>query len=511
MLPTLEPENEESSRRRRQATSLSGKTSREVDVRQEQKQKHQLQDSQDHMTTVLRNKATTTATPSTRCNHYCRQDQPQSRLPSATLLSQQQQRPRPGPWWKSSRVSSLLCAYYLGVISFTMLLNEPSPMEHLQQRRQMSSQDNHGAGGSLRAMTDKYLHCPTIMVDNHSSATAADDPANPDITRHQLSTPTNSTTTTMTSSSTSSDNNNNQNNPNFTIYGLVHYMKTASTTINGELAARYERVCGNKGYSYDSYQFNRRVEQQQNRGKRKRALTAYEAGGPDSIRRLYTFFNRGVVPQSVMDEIGYENCDYIALEIPWTGWKERIGNLSSSLSSFHLELHVPCREPIPHLLSQCAFQNHNFDCQATNLTHEIGQCLVEPDRFDVRLEESPFVVSSSAHNTNAPERADLPQQPSPPNNRAYSLKCFNPIPVKSYVQYMGQQQRLQPKRIPAKYMFRSTNEPHDPKHECLRQPEYRVLAHQVKQRLMQMVPYYQWCQQCLLDPQRNLLYLSDNR
>jgi hypothetical protein len=42
------------------------------------------------------------------------------------------------------------------------------------------------------------------------------------------------------------------------VYGHVHLGKTAGTTINGELALHFERVCGNKGYSYDAYQFNKR-------------------------------------------------------------------------------------------------------------------------------------------------------------------------------------------------------------------------------------------------------------
>ena len=36
------------------------------------------------------------------------------------------------------------------------------------------------------------------------------------------------------------------------VYGHVHMAKTAGTEINGELAMHFERVCGNKGYSYDA-------------------------------------------------------------------------------------------------------------------------------------------------------------------------------------------------------------------------------------------------------------------
>ena len=35
------------------------------------------------------------------------------------------------------------------------------------------------------------------------------------------------------------------------IFGHIHRAKTAGTEINGELASRFERICGHKGYSYD--------------------------------------------------------------------------------------------------------------------------------------------------------------------------------------------------------------------------------------------------------------------
>ena len=43
------------------------------------------------------------------------------------------------------------------------------------------------------------------------------------------------------------------------LVGHVHMAKTAGTSLNGLLASRYERVCGHKGYSYDSYGANLRM------------------------------------------------------------------------------------------------------------------------------------------------------------------------------------------------------------------------------------------------------------
>jgi hypothetical protein len=43
------------------------------------------------------------------------------------------------------------------------------------------------------------------------------------------------------------------------IYGHLHFPKTAGSSLNSLMASKYERVCGNKGYSYDSYQHNSRL------------------------------------------------------------------------------------------------------------------------------------------------------------------------------------------------------------------------------------------------------------
>jgi hypothetical protein len=48
------------------------------------------------------------------------------------------------------------------------------------------------------------------------------------------------------------------------VYGMVHMAKTSGTEINGELAMRFERVCGNKGYSYDFYSLNERLKKHVN-------------------------------------------------------------------------------------------------------------------------------------------------------------------------------------------------------------------------------------------------------
>lgn len=76
------------------------------------------------------------------------------------------------------------------------------------------------------------------------------------------------------------------------LYGHVHMPKTAGTTLNGEMAARYERVCGHKGYSYDFYHTNNRT-------------TTANSFPRDGYSKLNPMYNRGRVPPWVMDEIGY--------------------------------------------------------------------------------------------------------------------------------------------------------------------------------------------------------------
>lgn len=71
------------------------------------------------------------------------------------------------------------------------------------------------------------------------------------------------------------------------IFGHFHMAKTGGTDLNGELALRFERVCGNKGYSYDAFQANLRF----NNSASHKLWRQH-----DSISKLYQNFNRGRVP-----------------------------------------------------------------------------------------------------------------------------------------------------------------------------------------------------------------------
>jgi len=142
------------------------------------------------------------------------------------------------------------------------------------------------------------------------------------------------------------------------IFGHVHIAKTAGTELNGLLASRYEHVCLNKGYSFDYYQHNKRVRSQ---GK---AWNASNIQG-DSVSKLVRQHNRGRVPVDEIIEQGFEDCDFISHETSPDFWKQLGTNETS------MELHVPCRDPIDHLLSACNYMGEQFDCQATNFAAQL--------------------------------------------------------------------------------------------------------------------------------------------
>jgi hypothetical protein len=233
------------------------------------------------------------------------------------------------------------------------------------------------------------------------------------------------------------------------VYGHLHLAKTAGTEINGELAVHFERVCGNKGYSYDAYQFNKRVNASGDSNVR---------APKDLISQQYKNFNRGRVPLRVMNEIGFEDCDYISLEEHWRTWE-------AFKESPSLELHVPCRDPLIHLMSQCNHEGGSFNCSTDDLKHEIRKCILHDYRFSRALGERNIT----------------------------NLKCFNPIPIEPYLNYMSE--RLQRKRIESTYVHRDTNRPRNKSLECIwNEPD---VATQVRDIMLQKYELYGWCEECM--------------
>jgi hypothetical protein len=252
------------------------------------------------------------------------------------------------------------------------------------------------------------------------------------------------------------------------IFGHLHYAKTAGTEINGELAFHFERVCGHKGYSYDAYQLHARQEKHLAEIKSKikngtvnitnrfvnevRTLGAF-----DSISQTQPMWNRGRVPEMHMLERGFEDCDWISLESSWKFW-------SKVLPDYPIELHVPCRDPLEHLMSQCNHMRKTFDCTATNLQKELDKCLVSSVRFHANLRK----------------------------DARLALKCFDPIPIDPYLEYMGQ--FLERKRIETDYIHRATNAPRNKTNECIWE---QIDVQKRVMRLLGRMDYYQFCNECM--------------
>lgn len=144
------------------------------------------------------------------------------------------------------------------------------------------------------------------------------------------------------------------------LYGHIHLGLTGGSELNGLFATKYERVCGHKGYSYDYFKHNTKVSK-----------VGSEMEIKDSFSKIYPRYNRGRVPPSIMNEIGYEDCDYISLETDWQTWPKLFGHWDQPV-----ELHLPCRDPIDHLMSYCNHEKHTFDCESEDLIKEMKKCHV---------------------------------------------------------------------------------------------------------------------------------------
>lgn len=229
-------------------------------------------------------------------------------------------------------------------------------------------------------------------------------------------------------------------------YGHVHIAKTAGTTLNGELAAHFERVCGHKGYSFD---FARAIQRYTNK--------LLE----DSYSSIMQGYSRLRVPEKIMDEIGYEDCDWISVERHAIFW--------SQFASWPLplELHLPCRDPLDHLMSQCNWRNIVFDCASENMEQQIKSCVFEElIRFSIDL----------ANTTNI------------------DLKCYNYNKTfPNYIQYMAT--KLQRKRIESEYVFRATNKDRAKEQECIWGDADLQAA--VRTYLLSNYDYYGFCDTCI--------------
>ena len=209
-------------------------------------------------------------------------------------------------------------------------------------------------------------------------------------------------------------------------------------------------------------------------------------------------FNRDRVPEKEMREIGYEganvivecllehhfssrnvlysfliifyhtitiDCDYISHEIYASFWNKYFAH--GKFHGIHMELHIPCREPIDHLLSQCNEKHKTLNCSASTNDYfeSVKNCFTHLNRY----------------NSNLHKKFD-------------SIKCYDfKEQFTAYIDYMGE--RLQKRRIISEpYIKRTTNDPRNKTNECLLQrPD---LMERTRNFLLR-VDYYKFCNSCI--------------
>eukprot|EP00581_Thalassiosira_minuscula_P016162 CAMPEP_0183729840 /NCGR_PEP_ID=MMETSP0737-20130205/31358_1 /TAXON_ID=385413 /ORGANISM="Thalassiosira miniscula, Strain CCMP1093" /LENGTH=302 /DNA_ID=CAMNT_0025962147 /DNA_START=19 /DNA_END=927 /DNA_ORIENTATION=+ len=235
------------------------------------------------------------------------------------------------------------------------------------------------------------------------------------------------------------------------LYGHVHVAKTGGSSLNNQMALTFERVCGHKNYSYE----------------------AFRKGNGKGVHLK--------VPNE-MDQIGYEDCDYISQEARaewWIDHKEKFHNME-------MELHVPCRDSIDHLLSMCHFDRgvykpSTLKCDAETEEEyfdSVKECFVAMNRYDDKLEQH------------------------------FSVKCFDfKESFTGYVEYM--KNFLEERRfIPDQFEhIESANSHRNKDTECIwDRPD---LLEKTRKWLIQQNPYYEFCDKCM-GTNNELSFTSDN-
>ena len=164
------------------------------------------------------------------------------------------------------------------------------------------------------------------------------------------------------------------------------FIAAGGTTLNLNVSTHFDLACGNKGYSFDAARRNQRL------------ASVDPSDAFEQARLFYSFAES----HEVMEHRGWEDCDWISYEVEWKFWT-RFGN--HPLVPFHLrlhhqpevpvELHVPCRDPVDHLMSMYSHQGHQFDCNATDIGEEAEKCLRYwangMNRFSMKLQAFPNI------------------------------------------------------------------------------------------------------------------------
>ena len=239
-----------------------------------------------------------------------------------------------------------------------------------------------------------------------------------------------------------------------TMYAHLHVAKTGGTSLLYELAHLYQNVCGNKYNSKNIVEKN--------------------------LDFFKTYEGNEYQLMSIQDQ-----CDYFSAEVVYSFWIKQ--NWTRPL-----ELHIPCKDPIQLLMSNCYWppkNNVGFDCSPTSVTPEalgrqIDNCIKERLRFNVNLYEK------------AP-------------SRNITIKCFDyKKGFNEYIEYMGQHLERNPtienlvkfkkyKKVTKRVKVRRPNSysGRNKTAECIWNDS--DLLQRVKTYLFEKYSYFPFCAECL--------------
>jgi hypothetical protein len=202
---------------------------------------------------------------------------------------------------------------------------------------------------------------------------------------------------------------------------------------------------------------------------------------------------------------------------PWEAWQKYIAPQVDNL-----ELHVPCRDPIDHLLSMCNHRGIQFQCdlgekpkpllkgvvakskQSRAFGHKSGRRMVDiNDAGRRQLQSNPNAAFTSFQAIGDPVtteeqieacllvgmdrfHSDL--------SKISHLKCFSTSATKNYMEFMGNV--LQPRRNTEDFVIRESNRPRDKESECLPKAPFKF-QQGVVNYLLEKYHYYQFCNSCI--------------
>ncbi len=249
------------------------------------------------------------------------------------------------------------------------------------------------------------------------------------------------------------------------LYGHVHMAKTGGTSLNGIMANKFDHVCGHKGYSYDAYQDNERAKATDH--------AIVMQGGKN--------FSPSRVEPDDMEMIGYESCDYISHEADWTFWRTSFGK--GKFHGMNMELHVPCRDRIEHLMSMCNYEEVGRD------PHEPFESSLIKNKIacDAKTDEALFASVNKCFLYLNRYNHGL--------NSHFDVKCFDfRNQFTTYIDHMST--ILNHRRFESTpYVKRETNGERNKEDECIwYNDEVRA---KVDKYLLEKIQYYQFCDRCM--------------